>query len=88
MSCKRDMAKIKNFSDYLMKAIKGSNYKNPSQFAIAANISVATISRTLNNKQLPDAFTLQKMALALNKNPEELMIAAGYLVNPELLKTG
>lgn len=88
MSSKRDMSKIKIFSDYLQVAIQESRFKNPNQFATASNVSAATISRILNKKLLPDVFTIQKMALALEKKPEELMVAAGYLINNELLETG
>lgn len=87
MSSKRDMTKIERFANYLTNAINDSRFKNSSQFAAAANVSTATISRTLNKKQLPDVFTIQKMALALGRKPEELMIAAGYF-NKDLQETG
>ncbi|MEN6566103.1 MAG: helix-turn-helix transcriptional regulator [Veillonellales bacterium] len=77
------MAKITKFSHYLALEIKNAGFKNPSRFAIAANISIATISR-VNQKQMPDVFTLRKMAAVLGKPLEELMVAAGYLKEEEM----
>lgn len=84
MSYKRDMAKITKFSHYLALEIKNAGFKNPSRFAIAANISIATISRVMNQKQMPDVFTLRKMAAVLGKPLEKLMVAAGYLKEEEM----
>jgi transcriptional regulator with XRE-family HTH domain len=85
MSCKRDLAKITRFSDYLASAITNSGFKNPSRFAMASDISIATISRVMNKKQMPDIFTLRKMAVTLGKPIEELMVAAGYLKEEEMV---
>lgn len=83
MAYPRDPERCEKFATFLEREITAANYKTQYEFANAAELSTASVSRMINKTQLPDIATLKKMAPVLKKTLHELMVAAGYLDSNE-----
>jgi transcriptional regulator with XRE-family HTH domain len=77
----RDEERIRKFSTWLRRKIKDTGFSSQQKFSQASEISNATISRLLNEKQLPvDKTIINKLATILQVSSDEIMIQAGYPV--------
>ena len=79
MAYPRDKEKAERFAAFLSFQIKENKYKSQIEFAEAAGISGASVSRMLRAIQYPDVATLKKIAPAIGKTVNELMVIAEYM---------
>ena len=56
-----------------------AGYETLGQLRKASNVTVATLSRIINNKQSPTPETLRKLSECLNVTHEHLLMMAGYI---------
>ena len=70
-------SKVGNFGD-LLKVLLDEKELSMGELSKKSGIDKSTISRIANNKQKPNINHLEKMAIHLNINLEELLKASGY----------